>query len=117
LPTPNWHPTIDKTVTLTIFEAATTGKISRSSACWRALQLVIAYAEDGFGARAGCSFGHYDVADMCQNGRAQLPLKNGQSRALSLRFIAGHVKIVKLLSISGRSNVREQAVILPSAAG
>src|SRR5690349_24625570 len=64
------HPDIasflaDKTVALTIFEAAATGKINNILRMLaREPQLVNAYAEDGFQALGLASyFGHYDVVE------------------------------------------------------
>jgi len=53
----------DKTVALTIFEAAATGKINNILRLLaRDPQLVNAYAADGFQALGlACYFGHYDV--------------------------------------------------------
>ena len=56
----------DKTVALTIFEAAATGKINNILRLLaRDPQLVNAYAEDGFQALGlACYFGHFDLANI-----------------------------------------------------
>jgi ankyrin repeat protein len=113
------HPEIasylaDKTVTLTIFEAAATGKINQVIRMLaRDPQLVIAYAEDGFQALGlACYFGHYDVAEYLAKAGAPLnsPAHNGLKAApIHSAASAGHTKIVKmLLDMGADPNVREQ---------
>ena len=105
----------DKTIPLTIFEAAATGKINQVIRMLaRDPQLVIAYAEDGFHALGlACYFGHYDVAEYLTKAGAPLnsPSKNGLKAApLHSAASAGHVRIVKLLlDLGADPNVREQA--------
>jgi uncharacterized protein len=105
----------DKTVTLTIFEAAATGKINQVIRLLaRDPQLVISYAEDGFHALGlACYFGHYDVAEYLAKAGAPLnaPSKNGLKAApIHSATSAGHIKIVKLLlDLGADPNVREQA--------
>jgi len=105
----------DKTIPLTIFEAAATGKINQVIRMLaRDPQLVIAYAEDGFHALGlACYFGHYDVAEYLTKAGAPLnaPSKNGLKAApLHSASSAGHVRIVKLLlDVGADPNVREQA--------
>jgi uncharacterized protein len=114
------HPALasylaDKTVTLTIFEAAATGKINQVIRLLaRDPELVISYAEDGFQALGlACYFGHYDVAEYLAKAGAPLnsPARNGLKAApLHSATSAGHEKIVrKLLELGADPNVREQA--------
>lgn len=105
----------DKTITLTIFEAAATGKINyviRLLA--REPELVNTHADDGFHALGlACFFGHYDVAEYLIKAGAPInsPSRNGLKAApLHSATAAGHVRIVKLLLESGADpNVREQS--------
>jgi ankyrin repeat protein len=109
----------DKTVALTIFEAAATGKtnhILRLLA--RDPQLVNAYAEDGFQALGlACFFGHYDVVEYLV--RAGAPVNSASRNGLKAAPIqsaaaAGHEKIVELLLKHGADpNSREQAGYTP----
>ena len=105
----------DKTVTLTIFEAAATGKINQIIRLLaRDPELVIAYAEDGFQALGlACYFGHYDVAEYLAKAGAPLnsQARNGLKAApIHSAAAARHVKIVQmLLDMGADPNVREQA--------
>lgn len=105
----------DKTVTLTIFEAAATGKINQIIRMLaRDPELVITYAEDGFQALGlACYFGHYDVAEYLAKAGAPLnsTARNGLKAApIHSATAARHVKIVKmLLDMGADPNVREQA--------
>jgi ankyrin repeat protein len=105
----------DKTVTLTIFEAAATGKINHVIRMLaRDPQLVNAYADDGFQPLGlACYFGHYDTAEYLVKAGAPVnsPARNGLKAApIHSASAAGHVRIVKLLLDHGAdANVREQA--------
>lgn len=109
----------DKTVALTIFEAAATGKINhiiRTLA--RDPQLVNAYADDGFQALGlACFFGYYDVAEYLIKAGAPI---NSQSRnglkaaPIQSAAAAGHEPIVELLLKHGADpNIREQGSYTP----
>lgn len=105
----------DKTVTLTIFEAAATGKINQIIRLLaRDPELVIAYAEDGFQALGlACYFGHYDVAEYLAKAGAPLnsQARNGLKAApIHSAASARHIKILQmLLDMGADPNVREQA--------
>lgn len=105
----------DKTITLTIFEAAATGKINQIIRMLaREPELVITYAEDGFQALGlACYFGHYDVAEYLVTAGAPVnsPARNGLKAApIHSAASAGHTRIVTLLLKHGADpNVREQA--------
>ncbi len=105
----------DKTILLTIFEAAATGKINHVIRLLaRDPVLVNSYAEDGFQALGlACFFGHYDTAEYLAKAGAPLnsPSHNGLKAApIHSAAAAGHVRIVKmLLDLRADANVREQA--------
>jgi uncharacterized protein len=105
----------DKTVILTIFEAAATGKVNHVI---RLLahdpELVHTYAEDGFHPLGlACFFGHYDTAEYL--AKAGAPLNSPSHNELKAAPIhsavaAGHLRIVQmLLHLGADPNVREQA--------
>ena len=118
------HPQIasflaDKTVALTIFEAATTGKINNVLRLLaRDPQLVNAYAGDGFQALGlACFFGHLDVAEYLVKAGAPInsPSRNELSAApIQSAAAAGHERIVDMLLKNGADpNVREQGGYTP----
>jgi uncharacterized protein len=109
----------DKTVALTIFEAATTGKINNILRLLaRDPQLVNTYAEDGFQPLGLASyFGHYDVAEYLVKAGAPVnsPSRNSLTAApIQSAAAAGHVKIVELLlKYKADPNIREQGGYTP----
>jgi uncharacterized protein len=109
----------DKTVGLTIFEAAATGKINNIIRLLaRDPSLVNSYAEDGFQPLGlACFFGHLDTAEYLVRVGASV---NAQSRnglrAAPIQSAAagGHHQIVKMLLQHGADpNVREQGGYTP----
>lgn len=109
----------DKTVALTIFEAAATGKINHVIRLLaRDPELVNAYAEDGFQALGlACYFGHYDTAEYLIKAGAPLnaPARNDlKATPLHSAAAGGHERIVQLLLGHGvEPNVREQGGFTP----
>ena len=109
----------DKTIVLTIFEAAATGKINHVLRLLaRDPQLVNAYAEDGFQALGlACYFGHYDTAEYLARAGAPLnsPARNDLKATPLHSAAAGkHTHIVKLLlDLGADPNVREQGGFTP----
>lgn len=109
----------DKTVILTIFEAAATGKINQIIRLLaRDPELVSAYSQDGFQPLGLASFfGHYDVADYLLKAGA-LPSSSARNalKATPLHSAAAgrHLQIVNLLIRHGADpNVREQNGFTP----
>jgi ankyrin repeat protein len=109
----------DKTVAITIFEAAATGKINNVIRLLaREPNLVNAYSEDGFQPLGlACFFGHFDVAEYLVkagasiNSRSRNKLKAAPIQSATAR---GHRKIVKmLLDHSADPNIREQGGYTP----
>jgi len=118
------HPEIasflaDKTVALTIFEAAATGKINNILRLLaRDPQLVNAYAEDGFQALGLASyFGHFDVAEYLIKAGAPInsPSRNDLKAApIQSAASARQAKIVGLLlKHKADPNIREQGGYTP----
>jgi ankyrin repeat protein len=109
----------DKTVAITIFEAAATGKINNVIRLLaRDPDLVNAFADDGFQPLGlACFFGHSDVAEYLVKAGANVNSKS-QSRLkvapIQSAAAGGHVKIVKLLLDYGADpNIREQGGFAP----
>jgi ankyrin repeat protein len=109
----------DKTVILTIFEAAATGKINHVIRLLaRDPQLVNAFAEDGFQALGlACFFGHYDTVEYLVKAGAPVNSSshnNLKATPLHSAAAAGHDKIVKLLLAHGADpNLREEGGFTP----
>ena len=109
----------DKTIVLSIFEAAATGKINHVIRLLaRDPQLVNAYAEDGFQPLGLASyFGHYDTAEYLARAGASLnsPSRNElKATPLHSAAAAGHYRIVHmLLELGADPNVREQGGFTP----
>jgi FOG: Ankyrin repeat len=109
----------DKTIVLTIFEAAATGKINHIIRLLaRDPGLVNTYAADGFQALGlACFFGHYDTAEYLTRAGASInsPARNELKAAPLHSATAGkHEKIVRMLLDRGADpNVREQGGFTP----
>lgn len=103
----------DKTVAISIFEAAATGKINNVIRLLaRNPSLVNAYAEDGFQPLGlACFFGYYDVAEYLVKAGASLNSKSGnnlKAAPIQSAAAAGHHKIVRMLLEHGADpNIRE----------
>jgi ankyrin repeat protein len=103
----------DKTVAISIFEAAATGKINNVIRLLaRDPDKVNSYAEDGFQPLGlACFFGHFDVAEYLLKAGAIVNSKsrNGlQAAPIQSAAAGGHRKIVKLLLEHGADpNIRE----------
>lgn len=109
----------DKTVALTIFEAAATGKINNILRLLaRDPQLVNAYASDGFQPLGlAAYFGHFESAEYLVKAGAPVnsPSRNDlKATPLQSATAAGHVKIVEmLLKHRADPNVQEQGGYAP----
>src|SRR5690242_16939201 len=109
----------DKTVALTIFEAAATGKINNILRLLaRDPQLVNAYAEDGFQLLGLASyFGHFESAEYLVKAGAPVnsPSRNDlKATPLQSAAAAGHAKIVEMLiKYRANTNVQEQGGYTP----
>jgi ankyrin repeat protein len=109
----------DKTVILTIFEAAATGKINQVIRLLaRDPDLVNAYSQDGFQPLGlACFFGQYDVAEyLLKAGAApNSPARNALKATPIHSAAAGrHERIVNLLLQHGADpNLREQGGFTP----
>jgi ankyrin repeat protein len=109
----------EKTVTLTIFEAAATGRIHHVIRLLaRDPELVNAYSEDGFQALGlACYFGHLEVAEYLVKAGAPLnvPSRNQLKAApIQSATAAGHIEIVRML-LENRAdpNLQEQGGYTP----
>jgi len=109
----------DKTVAITIFEAAATGKINNVIRLLaREPNLVNAYSEDGFHPLGlACFFGHVDVAEYLVKAGAGINSRsNNRLKAAPIQSAAsrGHRKIVRMLLEHGADpNIREQGGYTP----
>ena len=109
----------DKTVAITIFEAAATGKINNVIRLLaRDPNLVNAYSEDGFHPLGlACFFGHVDVAEYLVKAGAGINSRsNNRLKAAPIQSSAsrGHRKIVRMLLEHGADpNIREQGGYTP----
>lgn len=109
----------EKTVALTIFEAAATGKLNNIIRLLaRDPELVNAYSEDGFQPLGlACFFGHLEAAEFLVKAGAAInsPSRNGLKAApIQSAAAAGHTRIVKmLLEHRADPNVREQGGYTP----
>jgi ankyrin repeat protein len=109
----------DKTVTITIFDAAATGKINNIIRLLaRHPELVNSYTEDGFQPLGlACFFGHFEAAEYLVKAGAFInsQSRNGLKAAPIQSAAAGrHRKIVKmLLDHHADPNIREQGGYTP----
>jgi len=109
----------DKTVTLTLFEAAATGKINNVIRLLaRDPELVNAYSMDGFQPLGlACYFGHFETAEYLVKAGAPINSvsRNGLRVAPIQSAVAGgHLKIVKMLLDQGANpNITEQGGFTP----
>ncbi len=109
----------DKTVAITIFEAAAVGKINNMIRLLaRNPLLVSAYGEDGFQPLGlACFFGHLDTAEYLVKAGAQInALSHNELSAAPIQSAAtgGHRKIVKmLLEHRADPNIRTQGGYTP----
>ena len=109
----------DKTVAISIFEAAATGKINNIIRLLaRDPQLVNTYTEDGFQALGlACFFGHLDSAEYLVKAGAPINAQshNGLKAApIHSAAAGGNHKIVKmLLELGADPNIREQGGYTP----
>ncbi len=109
----------DKTITLTIFEAAATGKINNVIRLLaRDPELVNAYSMDGFQPLGlACYFGHFETAEYLVKAGAPINSvsRNGLRVAPIQSAVAGgHLKTVKMLLDHGADpNITEQGGFTP----
>jgi len=109
----------DKTVAISIFEAAATGKINNVIRLLaRDPNLVNAYSEDGFGPLGlACFFGHFDVAEYLVRAGASINSRShNRLKAAPIQSAAagGYRKVVKMLLDHGADpNIREQGGYTP----
>jgi len=109
----------DKTVALTIFEAAATGKINNILRLLaRDPQLVNAYTADGFQPLGlAAYFGHFESAEYLVKAGAPVnsPSRNDlKATPLQSAAAAGHVQIVEMLiKYRADTNVQEQGGYTP----
>jgi ankyrin repeat protein len=109
----------EKTVTLSIFEAAATGRTAYIIILLaREPELINAYAEDGFQPLGlACFFGHYDTAEfLVKAGASANSYSNNALHATPLQsaVAAQHLSIVKLLLANGADpNCREAGGYTP----
>ena len=109
----------DKTVAITIFEAAATGKINNVIRLLaRDPNLVNAFSEDGFQPLGlACYFGHFDVSEYLVRAGASInsrSLNQLKAAAIQSATAGGYRKIVKMLLDYGADpNIREQGGFTP----
>lgn len=109
----------DKTVTLTIFEAAATGKINNVIRLLaRDPELVNAYAADGFQALGlACFLGHFETAEyLVKAGASVNSVSHNDLKVAPIQsaVAGGHLKIVKMLLDHGANpNILERGGYTP----
>ena len=109
----------DKTVAITIFEAAATGKINNIIRLLaRDPLLVSAYSEDGFQPLGlACFFGHLDSAEYLVKAGAPINVRSRNTigaAPIHSAVAGGHRKIVKmLLEHHADPNIREENAYTP----